>query len=41
MYTMVYDEFKPQDYKPNKRQRLVIWICEKLTGMKIIALLKL
>ena len=35
---IIYDEWKPKDYMATKWQRLVVWICEKMTGYKIIAL---
>jgi len=39
MNTIVYDEWKPESMIiSNKWHRLVIWLCEKLTGMKVLAL---
>ncbi len=41
MRTIVYDEWKPRNMIiSNKWHRLVIWSCEKLTGMKVLALYK-
>ena len=37
---IIYDEFNPAKVKATRWERLVIWFCEKLTGMKVIALFK-
>ena len=39
MNTIVYDEWKPESMIiSNKWHIFVIWLCEKLTGMKVLAL---
>ena len=38
---IVYDEWKPRDYTATRWQRVVIWVAERLTQMKVIALFKL
>ena len=36
---IIYDEWNPGNMIiTNKWHRLVIWLCEKLTGMKVLAL---
>ena len=35
---LVYNEWKPGDYKATRWQKTIIWCCEKLTRMKVIAL---
>lgn len=38
---IIYDEWKPEQMIiTNKFHRVVIWLCEKLTGMKVLALYK-
>lgn len=39
--TIIYNEWKPGNYKPTKRETMVGWFCEKLTNMKVIALFKI
>lgn len=38
MRPIVYDEWNPKDYRANRWQRIIVWLCEKLTKMKVLAL---
>jgi len=40
-HTIVYDEWNPKDYRVNWWQGIIVYMCEKLTGMKVLALYRI